>query len=72
MGHQPGAGPAAVGQGPVVLWKPAVGVRASLRLGVLGKVLGGRDGSARPAAGTGECSGWREQHLEAQRLQESS
>lgn len=30
-----------------------MGVRASLRLGVLGKALGGRGGSGRPAAGTG-------------------
>ena len=49
-----------------------MGVRASLRLGVLGKALGGRGGSGRPAAGTCECGGWREQHLEAQRLLESS
>lgn len=49
-----------------------MGVRASLRLGVLGKALGGRGGSGRPAAGTYECGGWREQHLEAQRLRESS
>ena len=43
--------------GPRVLWKPMMGLRASLRLGVLGKALGGRGGSGRPAAGTGECSG---------------
>ena len=43
--------------GPVMLWKPVMGLRASLRLGVLRKALGGRGGSGRPAAGTGECSG---------------
>ena len=52
-----------------MLWKPVMGLRASLRLGVLRKALGGRGGSGRPAAGTGECSGSREQRPEASREQ---